>query len=52
MIEIRHKQSGEVLRSVEAGSLTGQYLEGAKLSGANLSKRDLSNADMQRKDDR
>ena len=50
MIEIRHKQSGDVLRTVQADSLVGQFFEGAKLAGANLSKRDLSNTDLQRAD--
>ena len=36
MIEIRHKQTGVVLRRIEAESLAGQFFEGAKLSGANL----------------
>ena len=50
MIEICHKQTGDVLRTVQADSLSGQFFEGAKLAGANLSKRDLSNTDLQRAD--
>src|SRR6185295_5089316 len=50
MIEICHKQTGDVLRSVKAESLVGQFFEGAKLAGANLSKRDLSGCDLQRAD--
>ena len=50
MIEIRHKDSGAVLRTFNGESLAGEYMEGAKLAGADLSKRDLQKADLQRAD--
>ena len=50
MIEIRHKDTGEVLRQVEAASLVGQYFEGAKLEGASFAGMDLTGVDFQRAD--
>lgn len=50
MIEIKHKDTGELLLLVEADTLAGQFLEGAKLAGADLAHQDLRKADLQRAD--
>jgi uncharacterized protein YjbI with pentapeptide repeats len=57
MIEIRHKQSGEVLYRVPTATLAGARLQGRKLQGAGLrgadlrgaflARADLSNADLE-----
>jgi hypothetical protein len=41
MIEIKHRYTGAVLHTVNAGSLSGADLSGADLSGANLSSANL-----------
>ena len=46
MIEIKHKDTGKVLRRVDADTLRGADLKNAPLSGADLSGADLSGADM------
>ena len=45
-IEIRHRDTGAVLRTVNAETLRGIDLAGADLSGANLRGANLSGADL------
>jgi hypothetical protein len=50
-IEIKHRYSGAVLRTIDADTLEGEdlgkaYLHGANLTGANLSGVDLSGASL------
>ena len=44
MIEIKHRTTGEVLRTVNADTLRYAYLSGADLHGADLRGADLSGA--------
>lgn len=44
MIEIKRRFTGEVLRRIEADTLSGAYLSGADLRGADLSGADLRGA--------
>jgi len=46
VIEIRHRNTGAVLKSVEAATLRGANLCGADLRGANLCGADLRGADL------
>jgi hypothetical protein len=46
-IEIRHKESGEVLHRVGGDSLAGADLAGAELDGADLAGANLSGAELQ-----
>jgi len=46
MIEIRHKESGRVMRRVRLASLAGARLRGFKLRGADLRSVDLRGADL------
>lgn len=45
-VEIRHRATGEVIRTVDAANLSGADLSGADLRGANLRNADLSSADL------
>ena len=46
MIEIKHKETGHVLLTVDAETLQGARLSGKNLSNADLSNTDLSDADL------
>ena len=46
MIEIKHKLTGEVLKTVAAETLSGADLRGANLRGADLSGANLSGANL------
>ncbi len=46
MIEIQHRYTGEVLRTVAGANLSGAYLSGADLCGADLRDADLCGADL------
>ena len=46
MIEIRHRRTGVLLKSVDAATLRGAHLTGAHLRCAGLSCADLSCADL------
>ena len=50
MIEICHKQTGDILRTVQADSLAGQFFEGRQTGRREPVERDLSNTDLQRAD--
>jgi hypothetical protein len=50
MIQIKHRQSGEVLLQKDLESLQGVRLDGAKLPGANLSAMNLAGIDFQNAD--
>lgn len=43
-IEIKHRDTGAILRTVDADTLYGSYLSRADLSGANLREADLRGA--------
>jgi uncharacterized protein YjbI with pentapeptide repeats len=47
MIEIKHKLTGAVLRTVDADSLVGANLYGANLDGADLRRANLGGADLE-----
>lgn len=47
MIKIKHRVTGEVLQTVDAGSLEGAVLRGADLRGAVLQGADLRYADLE-----
>ena len=47
-IEIKHRDTGAVLKAVEAETLGGAYLNGANLSGAYLSGANLNGANLGR----
>ena len=42
MIEIKHKETGNVLQRVDADTLEGQVLSGKKMAGANLAGMNLN----------
>src|SRR5947209_1008309 len=46
MIEIRHRDTGEVLRSVDSSTLEGADLAYAHLEGADLAEANLEGADL------
>jgi uncharacterized protein YjbI with pentapeptide repeats len=46
MIEIRHKETGEVLRAVESDSLVGADLRDDVLDGADLSRANIQGAQL------
>jgi Pentapeptide repeats (8 copies) len=46
-VEIRHKNTGEVLLRVEGDTLEGAYLAGANLDGAGLAGQNLREAELQ-----
>jgi uncharacterized protein YjbI with pentapeptide repeats len=46
MIEIKHKITGEVLKTIEAENLIKADLSRANLTGANLSRANLCEADL------
>jgi uncharacterized protein YjbI with pentapeptide repeats len=50
MIEIKHKQTGEVLLRVDAEVLKGADLRGADLQGADLRGANLEEANLQKAD--
>src|SRR3712207_262851 len=50
MIEIRHKETGEVLHRVRRDTLAGARLRGRKLPGADLRGADLRKACLTRSD--
>jgi uncharacterized protein YjbI with pentapeptide repeats len=43
MLQIKHRETGEVLETIQADTLSGQDLREMELSGADLSHADLSN---------
>jgi hypothetical protein len=47
MIEIKHRQTGEVLLRVDGATLEQAYLAGADLDGARLVRRNLRQAELQ-----
>ena len=50
MIEIKHKETGRVLRVVQGANLEGTNLRGADLEGANLRGTDLYGANLRSTD--
>ena len=50
MIEIRHKESGEILHRVDADTLEDAVLSGLRLAGADLSGLNLTHADFRNTD--
>ncbi len=46
MIDIKHRHTDEILRSVDADTLSGANLRGADLRGANLRGADLRGANL------
>ena len=50
MIQIKHRNTGEVLKEINADTLSGADLRWADLSWANLSRADLTGADLSRAD--
>ena len=50
MIEIRHKDSGEVLHRVDADALEGQPLSALQLAGANLAGMNLTRVNFRNAD--
>jgi hypothetical protein len=50
MIQIRHKNTGQVLSEVDSKNLDGVSFRGAKLAGANFVGQDLRNADFSQAD--
>jgi len=47
MVEIKHKQTGEVLATIDADSLVGADLRDMRLNGADLRGADLSDANLE-----
>ncbi len=47
MIEIKHRQTGEVILRVDGATLEEAYLAGANLDGADLARRNLCKAELQ-----
>ena len=43
MLQIKHRETGEVLETIQADTLSGQDLREMELSGADLGNADLSN---------
>ena len=50
MIEIKHKDTGEVLFTTKGDALKDEKLDGVKWSGANLVEMDLSHMELLRAD--